>query len=106
MKTIKIGLILIAVLFSTLAFTQNQVKYEYLSMTMKGNSIHLNRDFNTYEEINVKDEKNDKHHLEFGPLLKRVQDYEDDGWELVTNEVWADGASYIANNYVLMRRKK
>lgn len=104
LKTIVISVMLTALFFISLAFTQNETKYQYLSMTMDGNLIYLNLDYKNFEVINIKEEKNDKSRHDFGPLLRRIENYENEGWELVSNNVYMD--SHFPFHNILMRRKK
>lgn len=94
-----------ALLFFFLAFSINgfsQKIYEYVSMTQTNNEIRLTQGVGKYELVDVKDEKS-KDPYDFRPLLTRMRTYEEQGWELVTNEVFVVGD--FPRNYVLMRRE-
>jgi hypothetical protein len=88
-----------------MGFTQTQETYEYLTMTQIHTIIKLNRDSENFETIYVKDEMS-KDEFDYKPLLKRIQEYEKQGWEIVSNNVYTAGQGGIPRNYVLMRRKK
>lgn len=90
---------------STIAYSQTQQSYEYLSMTQVDNDIKLNKDSESFETINVKDEMS-KDSYDYRPLLKRIQEYEKQGWEIVSNNVYVTGQGIFPRNYVLMKRKK
>lgn len=92
--------------FSTVGFSQTNQTYEYMSMTQSYNSIKLNKNSESFEIIDIRKEMIEKSNLDFSPLLKRIQEYEEQGWEFVTNNVFCEGNESSPQNYVLMRRKK
>lgn len=98
----KTTLILFFLAFSISGFSQNQKVYEYLTLTQLNNEIRLTQGVGKYEVVDVKDEKS-KDPYDFRPLLTRMRTYEEQGWELVTNEVFVVGD--FPRNYVLMRRE-
>lgn len=98
-------IILFLLTLSIIAYSQTQQTYEYLSMTQVDNEIKLNKDSESFETINVKDEMS-KDSYDYRPLLKRIQEYEKQGWEIVSNNVYTTGQGVFPRNHVLMRRKK
>jgi hypothetical protein len=98
----KTALLLFILTVSLSGISKAQQSHEYLTMTQAGNSIELCTDSQNLKDINVKDEKTT--HTDYRPLLKRIQEYEKEGWEIVTNVIYFDG--FVPYNYVLMRRKK
>ncbi|MAC96162.1 MAG: hypothetical protein CMC96_11750 [Flavobacteriales bacterium] len=72
-------------------------------MTQVDYEIKLNKDSESFETINVKDEMS-KDFYDYRPFLKRIQEYEKQGWEIVFNNVYGQGM--FPRNYVLMKRKK
>ena len=101
----KTTLTLLLLTISVCSFSQTQQTYEYLSMTQYYDVIELNKDAESFETISVKGEI-EKGGYDFKPLLKRIQQYEEQGWELVSNNVYSTGTGTLPRNYVLMRRKK
>lgn len=91
--------------FSVNGFTQTHSTYEYLTMTQRHNDISISKSGKDFEIINVKDEKS-KDVNDYRPLLKRIQEFESEGWELFSNQVFNYGDSTVPQNYVMMRRKK
>ena len=91
--------------FSTVGFSQTNQTYEYMSMTFGEGKIELNKNSESFEVIDVKAEQISKSRFDISPLLKRIQEYEKQGWEFVSNNIFivANGTTY---NSVLMRRKK
>lgn len=102
MKTIIITFFLT---LSTIVYSQTSQTYEYLSMTQVDTEIKLNKDSESFETINVKAEM-EKDSYDYRPMLKRIQEYEKQGWEIVSNNVYVTGQGTFPRNYVLMRRKK
>ena len=100
----KTTIILFFLTLSIVSFSQTQQTYEYLSMTQSYNQIKLNKDFESFEVIDIKEEKT-KDLSDFRPILKRIQNYEKQGWEIVSNNVYMEGNGIAPHNYVLMRRK-
>jgi hypothetical protein len=90
---------------SAIACSQTSQTYEYLSMTQVDNEIKLNKNSESFETIDVKAEMS-KDSYDYRPLLKRIQEYEKQGWEIVSNNVYVTGQGIFPRNYVLMRRKK
>lgn len=96
--------LLVSITFST--YAQNQPTYEYLSMTQVDREIKLAKNSESFETINVRDEMS-RDSYDYRPLLKRIQEYEKEGWEIVTNNVYSSGTEFSRpRNYVLMRREK
>ena len=101
-KTLITTIILVV---SISCFSQDEVTYEYLSMTQVDSEIKLNIDSDNFEAINVKDEMA-KDSYDYRPILKRIQEYEKLGWQIVSNNVYVTGQGTFPRNYVLMRRKQ
>lgn len=86
-------------------YAQENVQYEYMSMTQVDERIKINKNSESFEEVRIRDEKeNDAY--DYRPLLKRIEQLEKEGWELVANNVYVTGEGTVPRNYVLMRRKK
>lgn len=96
------SIFLILFSFSIMGFSQSPPTYEYLSMTQFATEITLNLNSESFERINIKDEKS-RDNFDFSPILKRIEEYEKQGYELVSNNM---GFANGPHNYVLMRRKK
>jgi len=90
--------------FSSVGFSETNQTYEYMAMTQSYNSIKLNKNSESFEIIDIKKELLGNY--DFSPLLKRIQEYEKQGWEIVSNNVYCEGNGSTPQNYVLMRRKK
>lgn len=73
-------------------------------MTQRNNQIYLNENSDSFEIINVSKEKSNTNSSDFRPLLKRIEAYKKEGWELVFNNVYEIGD--ISANYVLMRKER
>tara|TARA_B100000780_G_C20946059_1_gene377360 strand:+ start:434 stop:736 length:303 start_codon:yes stop_codon:yes gene_type:complete len=99
----KTTILLFLLILSTTAYSQTHQDFEYLSMTQVDYEIKLNKDSESFETINVKDEMS-KDFYDYRPFLKRIQEYEKQGWEIVFNNVYGQGM--FPRNYVLMKRKK
>lgn len=91
--------------FTTLGFSQKAQTYEYLTMVQIGNrEISLSKD-NQYEVINISKETQKLEFQNYNPILKRIQEFEEQGWELFSNNL-SIGYQTPNQNYVMMRRKK
>ena len=101
----KTNLTLLFLFVTLFGFAQSPVVYDYVTMIQYDDEIRISKNNEKYESINVKAEK-EKAYYDFAPLLKRMQDYEKQGWELVTNTIYTTGQGMIPQNYVLMRKKK
>lgn len=92
-------------LSSMTGFSQNPQTHEYLSMTQSYDEIKISKSSGNYEIINIKSELS-KNLTDFGPLLRKIQEYEEQGYEIVSNSVFTTGSGISLQNHVLMRRKK
>lgn len=101
MKTI---IILILSTFLVMSFSQTPARYEYLTMTQS----------TFYLKVSINNEKFTSTRLwsgyfkdiekgDFRPTLEKIQEFENEGWELVTSNVFTDGSE---ENYVMMRRRR
>ncbi len=98
----KITIILILLALSIVGYTQTPQTYDYLTMVQRDNTIKITLGSDKFETIDIKDEKSTDAH-DFRPLIKRIEQYQLEGWEIVANNVYLAG---FATNYLLMRRKK
>ncbi len=90
--------------FATLGFSQKAQTYEYLTMVQNVDLIYLTKD-NSFEKIDITGEVKKTSVYNYSPLLKRIQEYEEQGWELFSS-THTTTASSTPQNYVMMRRKK
>ena len=88
---------------ATTAFTLNQQvsKPEYIYLNQKGTFIHISGTSVEFESLNVKKEMVNNAH-DFSPLLKRVSDYESQGWEVVNTD-FASTTNFYYLNFILKK---
>jgi hypothetical protein len=95
----------IAVLIlSSAAFAQENEVFTYLTITQYGNELSIGIGEGEFETINVKEERN-RGNFDHRPLLKRISEFEKQGWELISTEFLphTTGADIIM--YAFMRKE-
>jgi len=80
-------------------------KYDYVSIVQVDNNLMISEGLDKFEEISVKGEKQ-KNDYHFGPLFKKINEYEMLGYEMVENNVFTIGQGVIPRNYILLRKVK
>jgi hypothetical protein len=102
MKRLAIILILILPLF---VHSQDSLKYDYIIISQAENNIYLTEGPDKHEVISVKGERG-KLFMDNSPLLKRVMEYEDEGWDVITYEAVVHPSLGIVGQFVLRRKRK
>jgi len=80
------------------------VTYEYLVITQWLKTISISKGESEYYEIDIKKELSDNLR-DFTPIHKRIKEFEQKGWELVSNEFEFLGSQYL-NYFVTMRKPR
>jgi len=94
----------LAVLFlSTAALAQENKVYEYLTMIHQGHDLKIGYGNGEFEVINIKEERS-RDASDHRPLLKRISEFESDGWELVSTELYR-GTGVDIMMYALLRKE-
>ena len=97
---------LIVILILAFPFlTYSQESYEYLSISQLDSKLAVTQGSNTFEVIDVKDEK-EKEWWDFRPIFKQVEQYESKGWEVYASNQYSIGAGNIPIMHFLLRKKK
>ena len=100
MKQLIITFILI---LPIIVFSQETTTYEYLSISQGNEKLSITRGTEEFEVINVKEEK-DKDWWDFRPLFKRIEMYENNGWEVLSSNEYQGNS--MPTMHFLLRRKK
>jgi hypothetical protein len=101
------ALIIILILtLPVLTYSQESSPFEYISISQAGNVLSITTGTEKYEVIDIKKAK-DKDQLDIRPLLKRVENYESNGWEVYSfNQYNGLGTGTLIATHFLLRRKK
>lgn len=86
-------------------FSQSNSKYDYISILQFGHYLYIsdvNSDDEKVEVIDVEDQK-EKGDVDLRPLYRKVMEYEDQGWEFVSDKIVPD-PTRATNYFVLIRR--
>lgn len=92
------------VLFTFLATAQEHEVYEYLTMAHWGHNLKIGYGDGEFEEINIKDERT-RDATDHRPLLKRISDFEKEGWELISTEFIYPAGGMDIIMYAFMRKE-
>ncbi|MEZ4720621.1 MAG: hypothetical protein R2813_01945 [Flavobacteriales bacterium] len=106
---IKLVILMLVISLPCLLFSQQVQQYEYLTMTQRMHQIKISRINAPLEVVDISSELSEdkkEYFWDYRPLMIRINEFEKDGWELFSNQVYTDGASFQTSNYVLMRRRK
>ncbi len=86
-----------------IGFSQEN-KYEYLIITKHSNRIYITIGSEKFEEIKIEKDETDHLNFDFRPLLQRIADFEQKGWEFVTGGPDFNGG--VGSFTILMRKIK
>lgn len=91
--------------FGTIAQSTNT--FEYLTIIQRYDSIKISTSSGEFSGIDVSEEfisRPSEIWWDYSPLIRRISDFEKEGWELHTNQVYAN--QNLPMNYALMCRRK
>jgi hypothetical protein len=96
-------------LTTVVLLTQAQEKYQYMVIEfdrLLKNEIQISLDGKEYleEKADYGTTENAKHNVT--PLLRKVSEYQDKGWELMNMETFNACGSGVCNSYFAYMRKK
>lgn len=97
-------------LIATLVVSANialaQDKYEFMTVNYETfrNTLYISIDGETLLKEKVDLSKDENTNLNTNPTLKKIKEYQDKGWELVTFETYSYGAGFPA--YMAFMKKK
>ncbi len=110
-STLKISALVIILCFAFNGSLQSQEKNEYMIISYNSSKEHMfiSLDGKNFidEEVNVS--KKERHDYNANPLLKKIKEYEEKGWELMnisTIHTYEEHSSYIEHWANLRKRSK
>lgn len=72
---------------------------EYMTVIQFKGSLHISRTNGEFEIVSVKSDV--KHQIDFGPILKKVQSLEAEGWKVEKQQI--DAAAYPSMTFWLKK---
>ena len=93
--------------FLSYAFIQpgNGEQYDYATIVFRGD-LHISHTGTAFVEVDVK-QREMENSFDYTPTLKKVQEYEAQGWEMVQNNMTYSGGDIGKGVlYFLMRKRK
>jgi hypothetical protein len=81
-------------------------QYDYVAIEKTGYSLYITEGNEKFEEMKLKDEFKDRQH--YGPLFKRINEYEAKGYEVYSTDLvgYSSSNGTVVSNYVLMRKPR
>lgn len=90
--------------FTFTATAQQNEVYEYLTIAHWGHNLKIGYGDGEFEEINIKEERT-RDATDHRPLLKRISDFEKEGWELFSTEFIYPSSGLDIIMYAVMRKE-
>lgn len=90
---------------ATLSFAQDKYQFMTINYESYTNGMCISIDGETLLKEKVDLPKNENTNLNTNPVLKKIKEYQDKGWELVTFETYPFGGGFPAYD-AFMRKKK
>ena len=110
MKTKNKIILTIIFLFVTVINMNAQQKYEFMTISFYYNvsskEILISIDGKEFLKEEVKMEKKDADYCNTNPLLSKVKEYQDKGWEVMSFHTVNTAGSSIGYNHIAYLRKK